>query len=798
MKLGLLILFSTFSLPLIGQENKNVFGAIKGTVLTADGLHAPAVSVVIKNAKEGTTTDDKGNFELKEIRVGSYILEITLLGHFDTSVAVEVLQNETVFVEIQLKRSYAELQAVIVAARTGGYVETKSSESLRLNLSLNEIPQNIAVTTHQLLTDQGSVSLTETLRTVSGVQKTAGGLNDYSLIMRGTDVGWWSLFRNGIGGFWWNQQEDAAMIEKIEFVKGPADFMIGASNGGGVTNIVTKQPVKERLAFVNATFGSFNLVRLAVDFGGSLNKNGKISYRFNAGVHKQNRAFQYGKALRYFICPVIKYDINAKTSVTAEYNYMWAKTQGNNDYLPSINGKMFALPRNFAVADDKSDQPIMADSYYRMGLKHDFNNNWHLNAQFAYVNGKWVGPEMDTEDDFRVSGDTLYRYASYEDYRNFSKVALGVVDGKFYTGKKIEHKVMFGPNFSQWGNTDAYGDTWGQQKFGLYIPRPDYYIHPDSLRNYPIDDSSKLRLHEATLYAQDNVKIAGKLIITLAGRFTHATISLWGYNVPKYEENTRYDVFTPRGGVTWLFNDHLSAYALYDQFFNTQFGPNYQNEPFKPMTGYNLEAGGKGFFINRKLGLNCSVFHIVRNNLVTDDPFHSGFYIQKGQVVSNGIDFDLTGNLTPALVINANYEYVDAKITKDTDPANVGLKNFGTPNHSANLWLKYNLLKGKLKGMSFAAGYQFMGKRSAVGYYNPDPATRFLPVHNLFDASIGYTIERFTLNLNVYNITNINYADRGYYNPTTREWRYTPGEPINFRLSVSVNLLSHKKKPRSS
>jgi iron complex outermembrane recepter protein len=797
MKQLLFLHLLTIPLFVYAQQGRTASGTIKGIVLTSDGQPAQYVSITIRNTNEGATTDETGNFELKKIRVATHILDISLLGYFDTSVTVEVLQSETASLRIQLKRSYAELRAVIVAARTRGYVETKSSESLRMNLPLNEIPQNIAVTMHQLLSDQGAVSMTEALRTVSGVQKTGGALNDYSLMMRGTDVGWWALYRNGIGYYWWNQQEDVAMIEKIEFVKGPADFMVGASNGAGVTNIVTKQPIKERVASINAGYGSFNLMRLTADFGGSLNKSGRISYRFNAGIHNQERAFQFGKALHYFICPVLKYDINAKTSVTAEYNYMWGKTSGNNDNLPSLNGKMFALPRNFAVADDKSDQLTVADNCYRVNLKHNFNSTWHLNAQFAYVNGKWGGRFLETEDDLPVSGDTLYRYASYDDYRNFSKVAFGFVDGKFCTGKKIEHKVLFGPSVSQWGNTDIYGDTWGQQKFGLYIPRPDYYVNPDSLRNYPIGDSSKLRLNEATFYAQDNLKIAGKLIITLAGRFTHATISLWGYNVPKYQEQTRYDVFTPRGGLTWLFNDRLSAYAVYDQFFNNQFGPNYQNEPFKPMTGYNLETGAKGLFFNRKLGLNSSAFHIVRNNLVTADPLHQGFYIQKGQVVSNGIDFDLTGNLTSAIVINANYEYVDAKTTKDTDSSSVGLANFATPNHSANLWLRYNWQKGRFKGLSFAAGYQFIGKRTAVWYYNPDPATSFLPAHNLFDASIGYTIERFTLNLNVYNITNINYAANGYYSPAG-EWRYTPGEPINFRLSVGINLLPNKQKLRSN
>ena len=788
--------FLLLSFPLFlfaGGNEADSLGVISGAVFTSDGRPAAHVTVIIKNTTKGTVTDADGKFDFKKIKTGNYVLSVSLSGHTPTEIAVVVNQNETAVLKIQLQVTYMELESVTVRSGAASYVETKPSEFLRLNLPLNEIPQNIIVTSRQVLTDQGSLSLAEAFRTVSGVQKTGGGLNDITLMMRGTDVGYWSMFRNGVGGYWWNQQEDVAMIEGIEFVKGPANFMTGASDGAGSPNIITKQPVKERIASLNVGFGSFDLARLTADFGGLLNKKGNLSYRFNAGVHDQERAFQFGKALRYFICPVLKYDINEKTSVTAEYNYMWAKTSGNNDDLPSINGKMFALPGDFAVADDKSHRLIVADNYYRLNIKHNFNNNWHLNVQFAYGNGKWGGHLMYTEDDLPVYNDTLYRYASYDDWRNFSKVVLGVFDGKFYTGKKIEHKVSFAPSLSQWGNDDIYGDTWGQQTFGLYIPRPDYYIHPDSLKNFPITDSTKFRLNEATFYAQDNIKIAGKLIITLGGRFTHAKLSLSGYKIDDYREKVPVDRFTPRGGLTWLFSDHFSVYLLYDQFFNQQNLPTFDRKPFKPMTGYNLEAGVKGFFFNRKLGLNSSVFHTVRNNLATRDPDHRNFYIQKGQVVSNGFDFDLTGNLTSAIVINANYEWVDAKVTKDTDTSSVGVKNHGTPNHSANLWLKYSLQKGRLKRMSFAVGYQFMGKRSAVDYYNPDPATRFLPVHNLFDASIGYSIERFTLNLNVYNITNINYAVIGYYSRDAGDWRYTPGEPINFRLSVGINLVGHKK-----
>ena len=388
---------------------------------------------------------------------------------------------------IQLHQTDAELKEVIVRANTKAkYVETKPSESLRLNVPLNEIPQNIAVVTHQTLADQGLVSMTEAIRNVSGVEKTYGGLNDYSLIIRGSDATW-NVFRNGVGGYWWDQQEDVAMLEKIEFIKGPAGFMMSAAEPGGIVNTVTKQPVKDRIANINAAFGSYNMIRLTADLGGSFSKKSKFSYRFNAGINQQDRAFQFSTASRYFICAALKYDFNKKTSLTTEYNWVQGKTFGNNTDLPSLNGKLFALPSNFAVADAATDRLTAGDSYYRINFKHSFNDNWQLNAQFAYVNGIWGGYTLHADGDIPVSNDTLYRYAIFDRWRNFSKVAQAFLDGKFYTGHKIEHTVLFGIDYYNAGLTDDWGGTKDDKKYGLYIPDPQYYISSDSLKNFEIN-----------------------------------------------------------------------------------------------------------------------------------------------------------------------------------------------------------------------------------------------------------------------------------------------------------------------
>jgi iron complex outermembrane receptor protein len=793
MKFYLVSFLLAFPLIVFADHN-DANGIIKGIISTSDNQPAEFVSIVLKNTSAGATTDVDGKFEIKKIKAGSYIVAISLLGYADSSFVIEVKPNQTISLRIQLKTTYAELQTVIVAARLHpDYVAVKPSESLHLNLPLIEIPQNITVTSKQLLSDQGLLNVSEAFRTVSGVQKTDGGLNDFSVSIRGTDATL-NVARNGVTGYWFNQQEDVSMLEKIEFIKGPAGFLISHAEPGGFINVITKQPTKETIANINAGFGSFNMVRLTADFGGMIKKSGKISYRFNAGVHHQERAFQFGKASRYFICAAATYELDKKTSITAEYNYMYGKRSGNNDYLPSVNGKMFVLPRNFAVADAATDKLTSTDNYYRLHLQHSFNDNWRLIAQGAYVNGTWGGYFLNADGDVPVSNDTLYRASNFDDYREFLWTAQVFADGKFNTGHKIEHKVLFGFDYGhKWFNDEA-GGTWGEQKFGLYLPHPQYYVDPDSLKNFQLDPVFKLDFGWAALYLEDHIKIAGKLVVTLAGRFEHAFLHTFDDGVRADQYKTFYHVFTPRFGLTWLFSENVSAYALYDESFYPQAGKNFQGISFEPLTGFNIETGMKGYFFNKKLSVGLSAFHIVKDNTVTSDPLHPGYQIQTGQVTSNGIDFDMTGNLTTSLTINANYEYADAKITKDSDPKMVGMRNFGTPDHYGNLWLKYNLHKGHLKNFSFAMGYQYVGKRSAVINWEAGDEIKSLPVYNLLDAALSYHNEKFNVSLNVYNITNADYASVGYFNAATNEWRYTPGEPMNFRVGFGVNLVRKKNK----
>jgi len=709
------LVLSIISMLALAQHRET--GSIKGFVRTSDGRPAESVSVLIKNTQLGTVTNENGSFEFRRLKPGNYILVFSLSGYSGKDSSVSVKEKEQTILHVQLEQTYAELQKVIITSGAGTkYVETNPSSSLRLNMPLNEIPQNITVTKRELLTDQGLVTMSEAIRTVSGIQKNEGDLNDITLNIRGVE-NFFNIYRNGMGHYVWNQQEDIAMIEKIEFIKGPAGFIVSDLPPGGVVNIITKQPQRDPVASANIEYGSFNLFRLTTDWGGAFSKKSKFTYRFNAGLHHQQRAFKFSHAQRYFICGALKYEPDKKNTITAEYNYMWGKTSGNNSNTPSLNGKLFSLPRDFAVADSKTDNLIADDNYFRLSATHQFNNNWNINLLLGNIHGKWgQGYQLLADSYMPVTNDTLYRYAARDDWRSSYRMAQVYLNGTFYTGKHIEHKLFSAFDYCSDGGTDDWGIT--DSKFGLYIPNPDYYVNPDSLKTFSQMETYIFRIKNPSVYVEDHIKIKEKLIITLGGRFTHLNSTIITDFIPSYQQHTHDDHFTSRFGVNWLFSDASSAFIVYNQFFFPVFQKNFGGKPFKPSTGYNLEAGIKHFFFNKKLNTSLSVYKILINNALEPDLLHQDNYIQTAQHIHKGVEMDIAGNITPAIMVNANYAFTDARVSKG-DSYQVGKKKIGTPDHSANLWFKYRLLNGKLKGFSFALGYQYMGRRSAS--YIDDP-----------------------------------------------------------------------------
>ncbi|MEI9917717.1 MAG: TonB-dependent siderophore receptor [Bacteroidota bacterium] len=791
MKYLYLFIICWVAIPTCAQQPKgSLKGSLKGSVRTFDNQPAPNVNVMLKGTDKGTTTDDNGTFELRNYPAGKYILKASAINFESKEIAVEVIAGETTSIApIVLDETSQHLEAVVVTgSKDNQYVETKASESLRIGSDLIEVPQNIKVTTRQTLQDLGVLNKSEIARTVSGIVKSYGEDLDMTFQIRGMNSTY-NTYRNGVGGpIWWNAQEDAAMIEKVEFVKGPAGFMLANSEPGGLLNTVTKQPTHQQIAEVNVGMGSYNLMRTTVDLGGEFVKDGKLTYRLNAGVQRNSQYYKFGNMTRYFVCPVIKYEFDEKTSITFEHNFVQATTQENTHNLFTIDQKFFAIPSSTAINDPNIGQFMGRDIYNRVSASHQFDKNWRLNFNAAYMSTDWDGYTMYL-DGISPTKDSLYRYSYYTDWTGKLFNTQLFLNGEFKTGA-ASHNVLIGLDFGDAREGSVYGDNYGQHKYTLALANPTYYLPKDSLRNFSHDMSWISTNKWQALYLQDHLKLYDRLIFTIAGRLTYLTTGQ-DYNSPPddpdYEINDH--AFTPRLGVTYMISPTMSAYGLYDQSFLAQRGAIYGGTRLPPLRGSNREVGVKGMFLDKKLQVSAAMYDITKNNVGTSDPEHQGFYLKTGQVRSTGFEFDITGNITPDLVIIANYSKINARITRDNDSTLVGIKNQGTPDQVANAWMKYKIPVGVLKGLGIGFGVQYVGLRSGIspGWNNQD-GNKFLPAYTIFDASISYATEKFTVGLNVYNLANKKYVSNGYWYPDFQEWYYSPGLPTNFRLQTSIRL----------
>ena len=144
-------------------------GSIQGTISTSDGAAAEYVNVSIKGTAKGATTDANGKFEIRKVSPGLHVLVASFVGFNPIEQSVEVESGKATSVDFVLNETSAQLSEVEIRGERDGYKIDAPSNSLRLQSTLLETPQNIQIVTKDILRDQQVISMSDGLiRNVSG------------------------------------------------------------------------------------------------------------------------------------------------------------------------------------------------------------------------------------------------------------------------------------------------------------------------------------------------------------------------------------------------------------------------------------------------------------------------------------------------------------------------------------------------------------------------------------------------------------------------------------------------------
>ncbi|MDR2281913.1 MAG: TonB-dependent receptor [Sphingobacterium sp.] len=762
-------------------------GIIQGKISSEDGKPIHGATVTLIGAQQSTESDQTGHYLFQALKPSSYEVKVSYMGREQIK-KIDLSMDQRLSLHFVLPQDSKSLETVLVS------VNRKSipSSTLRLSENLLVTPQNIVIIDNKQLSDQMILSTAEGFtRNISGA-RTIYHQEEGStgISTRGYSA---SNLRNGmdVSGSFGPLREDMSFVERIEFVKGPAGFMMGNTQPGGFYNIVTKKPKGDGINSARLSLGSFGLYRGEVDLDGSLSKNKKLLGRFNIMGTKKGSHMQNVSNEQYVINPSIKYIFSDKTDFTAEYILSHNSfTGGFAKYAYGIKG-FKELPREFNFSDPIIDPTVVKEHNVFGAINHYFSEDWMLTAQFGYIRSEMEGESLyakyNTLDD---KGD-VRRGLSVNDALNTSTVGQVFTKGKFNIGS-VRNNILMGLDMG----TKLYVADWTSLAPDIGAPFNIYKPVYGKLKKTDIptyDRSQSLRergaatLSEYSYYSghlQDEAHfLEGKLRLGAGIRYTRTT----RISTAADGARVKNEAFTPRFSITGLITPTFTSYALYDQSFQEQSGSLVNGEAADPSRGKNIELGFKKTFFKEQLLIGLTGYHLKRTNITTPvGPNNPGFVEQSGEATSKGIELDINGRISPSLQVMFNYAYTDAKISKDNSPERVGMMLYGTAKHISNAWLYYTLRGGALEGLGFSAGYEWQAKRAAW----PVVAEKYLP-NDLFSVDLGtsYKKDNYHIALLVNNVLN-KYNYTGFY---PKAWGYThygwrAAPPTSFRLTLGYTF----------
>jgi iron complex outermembrane receptor protein len=565
-----------------------------------------------------------------------------------------------------------------------------------------------------------------------------------------------------------SQGTNFSNIERIEVFRGPASVLFGQGSPGGTINVVTRQPLRDPFYSVEASIGSYDFYRGAIDLSGPLDDSRTALYRLTASYENADSFIDFINRDNPSVAGALRFDISDSTTLIldAEYNRIDQSYYGGipaiGTVLPNRNGE---IPR-----DRNPGEPdgIYTPEIVRVGynLEHQFSENWLLRNAFYYSHFSFRNRNSYFIRSLDPDQRTIQRGVQDSDDSQESFDLFSNIVGNFSTGS-IRHQLLFGIDLNRF---DYYESEYeGRVGTPLDLFNPNYSSERFDVLFTGDEDNLTDSLG---IYIQDQIRLTDNLILLLGGRF-----DAFGQTQRDFLTDTEQfqsgDAFSPRVGIVYQPIPPISLYASYSRSFTPTIGRSINGEQFAPGRGTQYEIGVKAD-INDSLSMTLALYDLTRSNVLTADPDNPGFSVQTGEQNSRGVELNVAGEILPGWNIIAGYAYTDARVTED-NTIETGNRLNNVPENSFSLWTSYQLQEGDLEGLGFGLGLFFIGDRQG------DLANTFsLPSYLRTDAAIFYDRGQFRAALNIRNLFDIE-----YFEAATSTLRVYPAEPFTIQGTLS-------------
>ncbi len=660
---------------------------------------------------------------------------------------------------------------------------------------LQEVPLTVNVVPKTLLEEQGAATVEDVWRNVAGAHTAFGAGGGGNLTLRGFNMSGpgaafsYPIYFNGLrgqpyGGFsvprLWN-------VEQVEVLKGPASVLYGSGDPGGVINFVSRKPQREFAHEMDFSYGSDDLYRAHGHTTGPMTKNRDLLYLLDIGYENAGNFRDFVKTENLQITPALTWLASDRCRVDFEFGYINDRRDGQSDRgIPAIHNNYFVLPRSFnsnspwdftattaCYGEMRGRLAITEEIAVESGLRvFSSDNDQHFHFPGTLNTNTWILSRTYTDswlDQTGVSSDTHLIWETGDG--PVKNRLLGGAEVTFLKNENVTRSATKGVP-------------------GIYVWNPVYDTSPAGYV-FGAPTLSNMEMWRVGGYAQDRLTLCQRLHLSAGTRYDTYELKQFdptGVTAPYWDDG---GAWTFNGGVLYdlikesksVLND-LSVYVSYGESYQPQSQPRYNPAApagvkamtFQPLTGWQVETGWKGTWLENRLTTALALFHIEQHNVLVLDPTDpSGYtYATIGAQESEGLELEITGRLTRYWSVSANYAYTDAHITKDSTASNVGKQMPNVARNQAGLWTRVDFGRS---GFSVMGGVTYVGERQPfTGFAGPP-----YPEYTTFDLGASYTCKNFTLRAMLNNVfdENIALGGRGSYG-------YMPGAPRNFLLTARL------------
>lgn len=639
-----------------------------------------------------------------------------------------------------------------------GYVAKRSASSTKTDTPLIETPQSVSVVTGDELRDRQAETLSQALNYTPGFTSPPTSFNRTAdrFRIRGLDVesGTAGSLRDGlrlqINSY--DGIQEPYGVERVEVVRGAASVLYGQLSPGGMVNTVSKRPTDVPQRELGIQLGDHDRKQLMGDFSGPI-ADTDLSYRLTMLVRDSGTPQDKVNDDRVYIAPALTWKPNTDTSLTLLSYYQKSSTRFPAP-LPyqltkGVGDGPFFIDRDKFIGEpdyDRMDSESFALGYE---FEHAFNDDvkvrHKLRAYESDLTFRYMQIVPGGADTAAGTGLLARRYSDRRDRARAVTADVNVESKWNLLG--MEHTLLVG--------VDAYRTVYDSDNFRANVNPPfdlSTYAYGTPVvvdRSPAANRGSKITTAQKGVYIQDQINLGDHWTVLLGGRHDWVTQDQTVHRTGGKSDQDN-SATTWRAGLVYKAANGLAPYASYSESFFPVSAAEAGGQQFSPTRGKQHEIGVRYQPEGRNLLLSAALFNLVQSDVlkfVGTDPR------QVGEIRSRGLELEARAELTRQLSMVASYSYIDARITRSTDAAEVGQRSDETPYHQAALWLDYNFAKFGLPQLEAGLGARYRGTSRAAG------VPKGLPAYTLFDAMAQYQFDaNWELALNVSNLANKDYV----------------------------------------